>query len=87
MKPVHIRRPLIQALKNLKVDVKKIPENMITHYVRRIKKILDEAVCGWLEGLLYKTKNLDILAKEFVERHVPKYAEKLKRELEKDLVV
>lgn len=86
MKPVQIRKPLIKALKKLDVDVSKIPHNMISHYVRRIKKVVDNKICDWVEIKLYRTNDLDTLANNFIQDNIDKYATILKRTLREDSI-
>lgn len=87
MKPVQIRRPLVKALEKLDVDISKIPDNMLSHFVRRIKKTVNNKICDWMEMRLHRTDNLDALAKAFVEKNIDAYAAMLKRTLREDVLV
>lgn len=86
MKPVQIRRPLIEALKRLGVDISLVPENLIREYVRRIKNVLDENICIWINNKLYRTHDLNIMAKSLVDGNIDTYAVMLKRTLHEDVL-
>jgi hypothetical protein len=86
MQRIEIRRPLIKALKKLGVNISDVPENMIARYVRRIKGVLDDNISIWLKNKMYRTHNLDILAKTLVMNNINQYAAMLKRTLYEDVL-
>ncbi len=89
MKRIEIRRPLIKALKKLGVDISRIPENVITYYVARIRRVLDENIAIWLQNRLYRSRDihiLDKLAKKLVNDNIEAYAAMLKRTFQEDVL-
>lgn len=86
MKPIQYRISLRSAVEALGVDWNDIPKNMISSYIRRMRKVINISSDEWMRNGLYRSEDLDKKASKLLLEIIPGFALRLRKEFLTDVL-